>query len=71
MVISVRGPTDIAYALGMKIVSNSRRYHEGYEWLELDELCKVADIISVHVPLNNKGMIDEKRFFNERQCYIY
>ena len=33
---------DIAYALSMKIVSNSRRYHEGYEWLELDELCKVA-----------------------------
>ena len=32
---------DIAYALGMKIVSNSRRYHEGYEWLELDELCKL------------------------------
>lgn len=54
---------DIAYALGMKIVSNSRRYHEGYEWLELDELCKVADIISVHVPLTSqtKGMIDEKR----------
>ena len=44
-------------------MSNSRRYHEGYEWLELDELCKVADIISVHVPLTNqtKGMIDEKR----------
>ena len=54
---------DIAYALGMKIVSNSRRYHEGYEWLELDELCKVADIISVHVPLTSqtKGMIDEHR----------
>ena len=54
---------DIAYALSMKIVSNSRRYHEGYEWLELDELCKVADIISVHVPLTSqtKGMIDEKR----------
>ena len=55
---------DIAYALGMKIVSNSRRYHEGYEWLELDELCKVADIISVHVPLTSqtKGMIDENVF---------
>ncbi len=53
----------IASALGMKIVANPHRPQEGYDCIDLDELCRVSDIISVHVPLTaeTRGMIDEKR----------
>mgnify|MGYP000302609403 CR=1 FL=1 len=55
---------DIAYALGMenrvKFTQDTMRVMSG---LNLMNCVKIADIISVHVPLTSqtKGMIDEKR----------
>jgi glycerate dehydrogenase len=58
-----KGVARIAGAMGMNVVANPHKIQEGYECIDLDELCTVSDIISVHVPLTSetKGMIDKKR----------
>lgn len=42
----------IAEALGADVIVHTRTEKEGYECVGIDELCKMADIISVHTPLN-------------------
>ena len=44
----------IADALGAEVVVNTRSEISGYTRLEIDELCRVSDIISLHVPLNDE-----------------
>lgn len=53
----------IANALGMNVVVNPHRIQDGYNCIDLEELCKISDIISVHVPLTSEtnGMINAKR----------
>ncbi len=53
----------VAEALGAHVVVCRRSQDPVYETLPLDELCRVSDIISLHVPLNDstRGMIGRKQ----------
>lgn len=63
----------IAHALGCDVIVNAHRKKEGFNCVDLDELCRRSDIISVHVPLNadTKGMIDEKRIAMMKEKAIF
>lgn len=63
----------LATAFGMEVVANPHKIQEGYNCIDLDELCRVSDIISVHVPLTSetKGMINEKRIAMMKKDFIF
>lgn len=63
----------LATAFGMEVVANPHKIQEGYNCIDLDELCRVSDIISVHVPLTSetKGMINEKRIAMMKKDVIF
>ena len=52
----------IAEALGCRVIAYSRTPAEGYTNVDLDTLCREADLISLHTPLNagTRGLIGEK-----------
>ena len=54
---------DIARALGCRIMVCKRTREEGVAVVDVDTLCKEADIISLHVPLTEqtRHMIDQRR----------
>ncbi len=58
---------DIAAVFGSRIVyystSGKNRTHKKFQHMELDELLKASDVISIHCPLNDRtrGMIDLKK----------
>ena len=51
----------VAKALGCRVLVNKRTPVEGWDCVSLDEICKEADIISVHTPLNDstRNLIDD------------
>jgi glycerate dehydrogenase len=53
----------IASALGCRVLMCRRKKEELYEQATIDEICKEADIISLHVPLSDetRGMISRER----------
>lgn len=53
---------EIAHALGCNVIINPHKKKDGYDCVDLEELCRKSDIISVHVPLTaeTKNMIDEE-----------
>lgn len=53
----------VAQAMGCKVLMCRRKPDDRYEQVSIDELCKRADIISLHVPLNDstRGMISRER----------
>lgn len=53
----------IAEALGCRLLVNKRTRIDGYECVDIDELCERSDIITIHTPLNEKtrSLIDENR----------
>ncbi len=53
----------LASALGCRVLMCRRTPDDRYEQTDLDELCKQADIISLHVPLTaeTRGMISRER----------
>ncbi|MBO5248070.1 MAG: hydroxyacid dehydrogenase [Clostridia bacterium] len=53
----------IAEAMGCKVLMCRRRPDDRYEQASIDEVCRRADIISLHVPLNDstRGMISRDR----------
>lgn len=57
-----RRVADIAKALRCKVIVNKRTPVEDVECVDLDELMKLSDIITVHLPLNDstRGMIGKR-----------
>ena len=53
----------VAEALGCKLLVNKQTKMDGYECVDIDELCERSDIISIHTPLNEKtrSLINEER----------
>ena len=53
----------VAEALGCKVIAYKRTPDESYECTGIDELCKRADIISLHTPLNDgtRELINRER----------
>ena len=45
---------DIAKALGCRVVVNKRVPIDGVECVDIDTLCKISDVITVHTPLNEQ-----------------
>lgn len=62
-IVSGFAPKEIFY-YDVRRLSLEEEENLGVHYVELDELCKKADILSVHVPLNaaTKGMIGEHQF---------
>ncbi len=53
----------IAKALGCELIVCKRNYEDGYRCVDIDTLCREADIITVHTPLNDttKNLINKER----------
>ena len=53
----------VAEAFGCKVIANKRTPVEGYDCTDIDTLCREADIITVHTPLNDgtRNLINEER----------
>ncbi len=53
----------VAEAMGCKVLMCRQKPDDRYEQVSIDELCRRADIISLHVPLNDstRGMISRER----------
>ena len=53
----------VAEALGCKVIAYKRTPDPNYTCVGIDELCKTADIISLHTPLNDgtRGLINAER----------
>lgn len=53
----------VAEALGCRVIVNKRTPHPVYETVDIDELCRRSDIISVHTPLTpeTKCLINRER----------
>lgn len=54
---------DVAHAIGCRVVVCRKSKEPVYEQVTIDELCKISDIISLHVPLDDstRGMISRER----------
>ena len=64
-----RGVADVARALGCKILVCRNRPDGSDEYVDIDTLCKEADIISIHTPLNDstRGLISKARIDSMKQ----
>lgn len=58
---------DIAAAFDMQVIAHSRRqtdqsHRKNFKWVELDELLKQSDVVSIHCPLTpeTQGLINAK-----------
>ncbi|MBE6586814.1 MAG: hydroxyacid dehydrogenase [Ruminococcaceae bacterium] len=53
----------VAGAFGCRVIANKRTPVEGYGCVDIDTLCREADIITVHTPLNDgtRNLINEER----------
>ena len=58
-----RAVADVARAFGARVVVNKRHPVSDAECVDIDTLCQISDIISVHCPLNDESrlLINEKR----------
>ncbi len=54
---------ELASAFGAKVLICRRQKEERYEQVDFDELCRRADILSLHVPLNDetRGILSAER----------
>lgn len=68
-----RKVAEIATALGCKVVVYSRTHKEGFENVDIDTLCKSADIISVHTPLTpeTENLINKERISMMKDGAVY
>ena len=53
----------VAEAFGCRVIANKRTPGEGFECVDIDTLCREADIITVHTPLNDttRNLISRER----------
>ena len=53
----------VAEAFGCKVIANKRTPEEGYDCVDIDTLCREADIITIHTPLNDgtRNLISRER----------
>lgn len=69
-----RKVASIATSLGMNVVVNPHKEQNGFECVDLETLCELSDIISVHIPLTaeTKGLISDKviRKMKENAVFI-
>ena len=58
-----RAVAKVAEALGARVIANKRTPVDDYECVDIDTLCREADIITIHCPLNDasRGLINEER----------
>ncbi len=51
----------VAKAMGCRVLVNKRTPVDGWDCVTLDQICREADIISIHTPLNNstRNLIDD------------
>ena len=58
-----RAVAKVAEALGARVIANKRTPVDDYECVDIDTLCREADIITIHCPLNDasRGLISEER----------
>ncbi len=63
---------EVAQAFGCKVVANKNTPVDDFECVSLDELCERSDIISVHVPLNEKTekLISEEKISKMKKDVI-
>ncbi|MDD4124241.1 MAG: NAD(P)-dependent oxidoreductase [Eubacteriales bacterium] len=53
----------VASAIGCRVVACKRTLEEGYECVDIDTLCRISDIITLHTPLNDgtRNLINRDR----------
>ncbi len=53
----------VARAMGCRVLVNKRTPVPGWECVDLDTLCREADLLSIHTPLNEstRGLLDRRR----------
>ena len=58
-----RSVAKVAESLGARVIVNKRTPVEDYECVDIDTLCRLSDIITVHCPLNDetRGLINDER----------
>lgn len=62
----------VASAMGCKVVAYTRTPKEGYECTDIDSLCEISDIITLHTPLNDgtRQLIDDNRLSRMKKTAI-
>ena len=62
----------VAEAMGCKVLVCRRKKDDRYEQVDIDEICRRSDIISLHVPLTDetRGMISRERIANMKRGAI-
>lgn len=68
-----RKVASVASSLGMDVVVTPHREQKGFNCMEIEHLCEVADIISVHVPLTaeTRGMISDKVIRKMKETAVF
>ena len=63
---------ELASAFGAHVLLCRRKPDDRYEQVDIDELCRRADIISLHVPLTDetRGMINRERIASMKRGTI-
>lgn len=64
---------EVAKALGCRVIAYSRTAKEGFERADLDTLLKEADIVSVHLPLNEqtRGLISAEKLARMKPSAVF
>lgn len=67
-----RAVADVAKAFGARVVVNKRTPVKDAECVDIDTLCKISDIISIHCPLNEDSrlLINEERLNMMKQGVV-
>ena len=64
---------EVAKAMGCRVLVNKRTPVDGWDCVSLEEICREADIISVHTPLNDstRNLIDDAHIRTMKPTAIF